>query len=209
MVLVERRELRQDLVHIAKWVKPQSRVLELGCGNGELLYYLTQEKKVDGRGIEISQAGVSACVQNGLSVIQGDAETDLQYYPTGCFDYVVSSQVLQVTHRPKHVLDEMLRIGQYAIVSIPNFGNWKNRWYLARHGKMPVTEALSYQWYETPNIHFCTMLDFEALCRELDAVIEKRLVLDQKGHRLFFLSRWCIPNMVSDQVLYLLKRRPS
>lgn len=201
--------LRQDLAYIAKWVEPQSRVLELGCSNGALLHYLTQEKKVDGRGIEISQAGVSACVQNGLSVIQGNAETDVQYYPAGCFDYVVSSQMLQVTHEPKKVLDEMLRIGRHAIVSIPNFGNWKNRWYLFRHGKMPVTRALSYQWYETPNIHFCTLLDFEALCSELGAVIEKRLVLNQKGRRLFCLSRWFAPNLLSDQAIYLLRRHAS
>ena len=198
-------KLRRDLKHIAGLVKSGSRVLELGCGNGELLSYLTQAKEVDGRGIEISQPGVSSCVQNGLSVIQGDAETDLHYYPEDCFEYVISSQVLQVTYNPREVLDHMLRIGTYAIVSIPNFGHWRNRVYLGMKGQMPVTKALSYQWYETPNIHFCTILDFEVLCRHLGAQIERKLFMNEKG-RLFMLPKLFSPNVFADKAIYLIRR---
>jgi methionine biosynthesis protein MetW len=200
-------QLRSDLNYIASLVSDHSRVLDLGCGNGELLHHLTQEKKVDGRGIEISQAGVSSCVQNGLSVIQGNAETDLCYYPDQCFDYVISSQVLQVTHQTKMVLDEMLRVGHYAIVSIPNFGHWKNRLYLTIKGKMPVTKALSYQWYETPNIHFCTVTDFELLCKELGAKIQKRIFLNSEGQKLSFPASCVGANVLSDKAIYLLQRK--
>lgn len=204
---MEMTQLRSDLHYISGLVESQSRVLDLGCGNGELLHHLTKDKNIDARGIEISQAGVSSCVQNGLSVIQGNAEVDLKYYPDQCFDYVISSQVLQVTHQPKLVLDEMLRVGRYAIVSIPNFGHWKNRLYLSTRGKMPVTKALSYQWYETPNIHFCTVLDFEFLCDELNAVIKKRIFLDDQGRRLSFLSAALAANIMSDKAIYLIQRK--
>ena len=166
------QRLRPDLRIIADLVRPGTRVLDVGCGDGALLDYLIHAKDVDGRGIELSQAGVNACVGHGLSVIQGDADVDLKDYPSDAFDYVILSQTLQATSDPKGVLAAMARIGRRAIVSFPNFGWWKVRLHLFFHGTMPVTDALSYQWYDTPNIHLCTIYDFVVLCRKLGIAIE-------------------------------------
>lgn len=198
-------DLRKDLQVIADLVPVHAKVLELGCGEGELLGYLTREKKVDGRGIELSQAGVSQAVQNGLFVIQGDIDTDLQVYPDKCFDYVISSQVLQATHKPKDVLAQILRISKHCIVSIPNFGYWRNRLYLALNGRMPVTKALSYQWYETPNIHFCTVDDFKSLCADLGGQIEQTIFLDGSLNRLNPVSHALSTNLFSDKAVFLLR----
>ncbi len=138
--------IRVDLQLIADMVAPESRVLDVGCGEGELLHHLWKAKGVDGRGVELSQAGVNACVRNGLSVIQGDADTDLKNYPSDAFDYVILSQTLQATYNPRTVLDNMARIGRRSIVSFPNFGFWRVRLKLALGGRMPVTETLPYQW---------------------------------------------------------------
>src|SRR5215467_6297972 len=160
-------ELRRDLRLIAEMIEPGSRVLDIGCGDGALLASLARQKGVDGRGMELSQSGVNACVRHGLSVIQGDADHDLEDYPSDAFDYVVLSQTLQATHQPKRVLEHLVRIGRRAIVSFPNFGHWRIRWGVLTEGRMPVTPALAHPWYETPNIHLCTILDFVALCDEL------------------------------------------
>ena len=159
--------IRVDLLVIADLIEAGARVLDIGCGDGALLHYLAHNKDVDGRGIEISQAGVNACVRHGLSVLQGDADTDLRDYPDQAFDYVVLSQTLQATRNPREVLFELVRIGRHAIVSFPNFGYWRIRWQLFARGRMPETEALAQAWYETPNIHLCTIRDFVILCREL------------------------------------------
>src|SRR5215831_6171564 len=156
-------DLRRDLRLIAEMVEPGSRVLDVGCGDGALLAYLTRHKSVDGRGIELSQSGVNACVGHGLSVIQGDADRDLDAYPSGAFDYVVLSQTLQATRQPRRVVEQLVRIGRRAIVSFPNFGHWRIRAELVLRGCMPVTPALAQAWYDTPNIHLCTILDFVAL----------------------------------------------
>ena len=147
-------------------VEPGSRVLDVGCGDGALLALLRDRRGVDGRGIELSREGVSDCLAKGLPVIQGDADTDLADYPDDAFDYVILSQTIQATRQPRVVLEHLLRIGRRAIVSFPNFGHWRVRFELALRGRMPVTENLPYSWYDTPNIHFCTIRDFVELCRD-------------------------------------------
>src|ERR1017187_4667193 len=151
---------RVDLVLMAEMVERGAKVLDVGCGDGELLRLLGESRGVDGRGIELSREGVNECVAKGLAVIQGDADTDLADYPDDAFDYVILSQTLQATRQPRVVLEHMLRIGRRAIVSVPNFGHWRIRAQVAFLGRMPVTESLSHSWYDTPNIHFCTIADF-------------------------------------------------
>jgi len=183
-----------------------ARVLDVGCGDGSLLAWLGKHKSVDGRGIELSMAGVAAAVAQGLSVIQGDADTDLKDYPTGAFDYVILSQTLQATYEPRTVLTHMLRIGRRAVVSFPNFGHWRVRTSLMLHGRMPVTDTLSYQWYETPNIHFCTIRDFQLLCRDLGITVEKSIALHSDGRALPCLGEGGMANLFAEQGLFLLSR---
>ena len=198
--------LRADLQVIADLVAPGSRVLDVGCGDGALLAYLDAQKRVDGRGVEISQTGVNSCVAHGLSVIQGDADTDLKDYPSDAFDYVILSQTLQATHNPKRVVSEMVRIGRRAIVSFPNFGFWRVRLNLLFGGRMPVTEALGYTWYETPNIHLCTLKDFVAMCREVGAAMEREIPLPHPGPAGDIHPAGLFTNWLAEQGVYLLKR---
>jgi methionine biosynthesis protein MetW len=165
-------EARPDFAEILRLVKPGSRVLDVGCGEGELLELLTRRNRVDGRGVEISPEGVSACLARGLAVMQGDADRDLDYFPAGAFDYVILSQTLQAVQRPRHVLGEMLRIGARAIVTLPNFGHWRVRLDLLLQGRMPVTKALPEPWWSTSNIHLCTVADFHRLCLDMNLEIE-------------------------------------
>lgn len=202
-----RHELRPDLQVIAEMIERKSKVLDIGCGDGELLSWLTRHRMVDGRGIEISQSGVSLCVASGLSVIQGDADTDLSDYPDKAFDYVVLSQTLQAMRDPKKVLNELVRISRYAIVSVPNFGYWKNRLYLLLKGRMPVTSSLSYQWYETPNIHFCTIDDFVILCEELGLTIRQRLSINSEGSVSTFRTRSWAANLFGEVGVFMLEKR--
>jgi methionine biosynthesis protein MetW len=204
------RELRRDLRLIAEMIEPQSRVLDIGCGDGALLASLARDKAVDARGIELSQSGVNACVRHGLSVIQGDADRDLDAFPDGAFDVVVLSQTLQATRQPRHVVEELLRIGKRAIVSFPNFGFWRIRLSLLWRGRMPMSELLNNHWYDTPNIHLCTIRDFVALCDDLGARIEQSLTLDRHGRPFALDPRGGLANLLAEQGIFLLSAaRPA
>jgi methionine biosynthesis protein MetW len=197
-------ELRQDLRLIAEMIEPGSRVLDIGCGDGALLAYLAREKKVDGRGIELSQSGVNSCVGHGLSVIQGDADRDLEAYPTGAFDVVVLSQTLQATRQPRRVVEALVRIGRRAIVSFPNFGFWRIRLRLLMTGRMPLSHCLAHPWYETPNIHLCTIHDFVALCDEIGVRVERSVTLDRLGQPYSLDPRGSLANLLAEQGIFVL-----
>jgi len=200
-------QLRGDLAMVADLIEPGSRVLDVGCGEGELLAHLARAKSVDGRGIELSQSGVNACVRHGLSVIQGDADSDLAAYPSGSFDYVVLSQTLQATRNPRVVIEHLVRIGRRAIVSFPNFGHWKIRLHILVTGRMPVTHLLNHDWYDTPNIHLCTVRDFVILTGALGVAIEKSVTLDRAGRPFSLDPRGSLANLLAEQGLFMLSRR--
>ena len=207
MTHVQKPKLRIELQLIAKMIDSGSRVLDVGCGDGALLDYLNYEKNVDGRGIELSSDGVNACVSSGLSVIQGDADQDLDDYPNQAFDYAILGQTLQATREPHNVLMNLVRIGKRAVISFPNFGYWRVRASLMFIGKMPQTEALSYNWYDTPNIHFCTITDFIVLCDSLGIEIENGIALDRVGRtREIGHSGMFFANLRGEQAIFLLKK---
>ena len=198
--------LRLDHLLVAEMIEPHSRVLDVGCGDGELLKLL-ESRGVDGRGIELSREGVNRCVAKGLAVIQGDADADLAEYPDDAFDYVILSQTLQATRHPRLVLEHMLRIGRHAVVSFPNFGNWQIRLLLLFGGRMPRTHNLPDTWYDTPNIHFCTIKDFRALCGVVGAKMDKAVAFNAWGRALRFNAPWWFWNLLGEQAVFLLSRR--
>ena len=198
--------IREDFREILRLVRPGSRVLDVGCGEGALLDLLAHEKQIDGRGLELSASGVAACMARGLSVVQGDADTDLVDYPDDAFDYVILSQTLQATRQPKVVLENLLRIGRRAIVTFPNFGFWRLRLQLLVGGHMPRTDNLPFTWYDTPNIHFCTIKDFVQLCDEIGVKMERAVALDSYGRPLRFAMPWWFWNMFGEQGVFLLSR---
>lgn len=156
--------MRQDLTHIQRWIKPDSRVLDLGCGNGEFLQLLRDQRQIQGTGLEIDPANITEAIGRGLDIIEQNMDEGLGNFPDQSFDTVVMAHALQAVHYPDRILDEMLRIGREGIVTFPNFGHWRCRLYLATRGRMPVSKFMPYTWYDTPNIHFCTVNDFETLC---------------------------------------------
>lgn len=193
-------ELRPDLAIIAANVVPSASVLDVGCGDGALLAAL-RDRGCDARGMELDPANVAECVGRGLSVIQGDADADLSFYPDKSFDYAILSQTLQTTKRPDRVLEELLRIGRRAVVSFPNFAHWRVRLALLWGGRMPVTRLLPVAWYETPNIHHVTIDDFRALLRERGIRVEEAWFL--KGDRLMSPAA---ANLRAEHAVFLLSR---
>jgi methionine biosynthesis protein MetW len=203
----DRKSIRVDLQLIADMIEPHSRVLDVGCSDGTLLGYLVNFRHVDGRGIELSSEGVKASISAGLSVIQGDADTDLKDYPDDAFDYVVLSQTLQAMVQPKVVLSNLLRISHRAIVSFPNFAHWRARLSLGFLGRMPVSTTLPHEWYETPNIHLCTIRDFVALCWQLNITIEAQKILDARGRVRHVGNGLFSANLFGEQAVFLLRKK--
>ncbi len=198
-------DIRVDLLEIARLVEPGTTVLDVGCGDGSLLDYLVREKQVDGRGIELSPEGVNRSIAKGLSVIQGNAEKDIEFYPDQSFDYVILSQTLQAMKRPDRMLEQLLRVGRRAVVSFPNFGHWRVRLSLGIFATMPVNKTLDYPWYATPNIHFCTIRDFVDLCAKLDIEIEQNMAINARGYRMAFHNLF-LANLMATQGIYVITR---
>lgn len=195
-------QLRSDLAIIAKNVRPGSRILDVGCGDGQLMAALRDHKNVDARGLELDARDVATAVSRGLSVIQGDADTDLAAYPDGSFDYAILSQTLQTTKRPDLVLDHLLRIGREAFVSFPNFAQWRIRFAHMFGGRMPVTEQLPHRWYDTPNIHHVTIDDFRGFLKDRNVEIEGQWFLSGNKPRKEGMA-----NLLAQHAVFLLRRK--
>ncbi len=198
-------ELRPDLTIIQQWIRPESEILDLGCGEGELLSYLKTEKNVHGYGLEINPEKLTACIRNGVNVIEQNLDNGLSNFEDQSIDTVVMTQALQAVQRPDELLDEMLRIGKEAIVTFPNFGYWKTRFYLLLKGRMPMSDTLPYNWYDTPNIHMCTFRDFEILCREKGIRILNKTVVDDQHREHWSIRLW--PAMLGEIAVYHITRR--
>ena len=190
---------RPDLAAIARWIETGARVLDLGCGDGALLKYLWEMRQAPGYGVEIDDAHVLECVRNDVNVLQLDLESGLSVFRDGSFDCVILSETLQAIHHTEALMREMLRVGREAIVSFPNFGHWQARLQVTR-GRMPVSKELPYQWYDTPNVHLCTVDDFEDFCRRLGVRVLERLVLHD-GRAVNFL-----PNLLGSLAVFRLGR---
>ncbi len=186
---------RPDFAAIAQWVRPGAHVLDLGCGDGTLLRYLQQTRAVTGYGVEIDDRNVLACVNHGIDVIQSDLERGLSEFADGSFDYVILSQTLQAMRNTERIVREMLRVGRAGIVTFPNFGYWKNRLQVLR-GQMPVSDSLPFEWFDTPNVHLCTVADFEQFCAQRDIRIVERTVLTAGRP----VQTW--PNLLGELAVY-------
>lgn len=190
---------RKDFEAISNWVRPGTSVLDLGCGDGSLLVNLQETRNITGYGIENDDAGILQCVANGVNVIQSNLESGLKEIDDGAFDYVILSQTLQAMKRTEAVVDEMLRVGREAIVTFPNFGYWKHRWQII-NGRMPVSDNLPYQWYDTPNVHMCTVADFDDFCAHKKLRVLSRLVMNHDREQPI------LPNLLGTLALYRLTK---
>jgi methionine biosynthesis protein MetW len=200
------KNMRLDLRLIAEMIAPGARVLDIGCGDGTLIEHLYRTLGCDARGIEIDMAEVTRAVAHGLPVMHGDADSDLAQYPDGAFDFVVLSRTLQAVERPREVLRQMLRIGRHAVVSFPNFGHWQLRWQMLWLGRMPMTEVWGRPWYETPNIHPCTIRDFFNLCEQEGYAVERWLAVDEAGQRSPWRRFQGLANLFGEQALFQLRK---
>ncbi|MGB1244149.1 MAG: methionine biosynthesis protein MetW [Porticoccaceae bacterium] len=196
--------MNQDFDFISDWIAPNTRVLDLGCGDGALLHSLEQQHNVLGYGLEVDPEAIDRCIARGVNVIEQDLNKGLSNFADGSFDTVVMTQALQAMRFPHLVLDEMLRIGRDCIITFPNFGYWRTRAYLNFRGRMPVTKQLAYQWYDTPNIHFFTYADFEALCVERNINILQRQCIAEHFPDTKLKSLW--PNLFTQTAVYHLSR---
>lgn len=196
--------MRQDLTHIQQWIEPDSRVLDLGCGDGEFLEQLCQARRVNGLGLEIDPDKLTASIARGLSVVEQNLDQGLDNFADDSFDTVVLAHALQVLHYPDKVLEEMLRIGRKCIVTFPNFGHWRCRLHLGTRGRMPVSRLLPYSWYDTPNIHFCTVRDFEQLCKNRQIRILQRDMISAGTHSKALAKHW--PNLFATTAIYHISR---
>lgn len=198
-------ELREDLNIIQQWVKPNSKVLDLGCGEGTLLKHLKKHKNVHAYGLEIDSDKITACIKKGVNVIEQNLDKGLSNFKENTIDTVIMTQALQAVQRPDELLDEMLRIGDEAIVTFPNFGYWRTRFYLLLKGRMPMSKTLPYNWYDTPNIHLCTFRDFEVLCHEKGIRILDKTVVDGEHKEHLIINLW--PSMLGETAIYRIKRK--
>lgn len=197
--------VRPDYAIIAEWIRPRSRVLDLGCGDGALLRYLAEQRQTTGYGLELDDKYLPQCIRNGINVIQTDLDQGLAEFDDDSFDYVLLSLTLQAMHFPARLLDEMLRVGSRGIVTFPNFGHWRARIQLGLFGTMPISRTLPHQWYDTPNIHLCTLRDFEALCRDRNIDILDRRAVDHTHRTSLGLRLW--PNLLGEIALYQFTRK--
>lgn len=196
--------MRSDLELISDWVTPNSRVLDLGCGNGALLEYLHTHKQVTGYGLEIDSDNINQCIEKGIPVLEQDIDQGLQNFDQQSFDIVIMAHALQQFRRPDLLLDEMLRIGKEAIITFPNFGHWRNRIHLGIKGHMPVSEFLPYNWYDTPNIHFCTFNDFRDLCQEKQLKVQRWAAVDGQLRNHWWTR--LMPNLFSETAIFKVSR---
>lgn len=196
--------MRLDLALAEGWIAPGARVLDLGCGDGELLAHLRTTRQVYGYGMEIDPARITGCIRRGVNVIEQDLNKGLANIRDGSFDVVIMTQAIQAVRHPDFLLREMLRVGREAIVTFPNFAHWRTRYYLAGKGMMPMSEALPYNWYDTPNIHLCTFSDFDALCRAQGIRVVERHAVNGEQESTFLMRTW--PNLFGEVAIYRLAR---